>query len=261
MTRLSTLVPMLVLVAACSRAPAPPEPVAPAPPEPVAPAPAVAATSLIEYDDRGRRLSRGFKPPGSRTLTPLNEAEQAKMDALLAAERAAEAVPFTPAQAARRTRVPDEAAWSFDVYRDDELVRRVPGAELRGARSLSDVLTTAELQGAATILVHGDSGSRLFAATEVEELQLRTNRMGRLKLEVLGRPGRRLVKKKGPEGGGTGAGDGSGSGSGSGGGKKVAGDGSAGTRPEKRRVREREVQGLYWVELLSKVPAAAASPE
>ncbi len=231
-----------VVLCACGRPTPAPEPS----PEPTP----QASEPLIQYDDQGRRISRGFLKNVPRKLEPLSEAEQTKQAALEAAEAAAARVPLTPAQAARRIRVDGEVVWAIDVYRDDTLLRRIAATGWESPVPLGEVLG-ADTQGVASVLAHGDSGSRWFTSDEISTLQLRLNRQGRLKLEVMGRRGRQLGGGGQGTGKGTGGRTGGGTGDGTGKGKQ---------RGNKRRFREREIQGLFWLELrATPVPAEVST--
>lgn len=234
---------LVLLLAACGRS----EPPA-APPEPTPEPISEGTPALIQYDEDGRRLSRGFKTNVPRKLEPLTEEEQAKQARIEAAERAARQIPLSPEQSARRTHVAGELVWAFDLYRDGTLLRREPATGMETPIALTDVVVAADLAGVRSVLAHGSSGSRWLSIDDLDTLQLRVNRQGRLKLEAKGRRGRRL-------GGGKGSGGGSGMGTGGG-----AGDGkgkrTGKQRGNKRRFREQEIQGLYWLEL-----STAAAPQ
>ncbi len=228
----------VLLVLGCGRSEEPPTPAPPA-------AAPDAKPALIQYDEQGRRISRGFQTHVVRTLEPMSEAQQAKLAAQSAAERAAVAVALPPEWAQRRTHVEGEPVWGFDIYRDGVLVRRVSGQGLEEPTPLTGVLFPQERADLRSALAHGSSGSRWVRAADLDALQLRLNRQGRVKLEALGRGGRRLKAVQGAGGGGDGSGGGGGTGEGSGG----TGAGKHG--PGKRSLREQEIQGLFWLELRS----------
>jgi len=218
---------------------------------PTEPTPATGAEestpSLIQYDDQGRRISRGFAKPGPRRLESLTEAEQAKLDALQAAERAERNVAIPEEWAGRRTQAESDSGWAFDVYRDGTLVRRIAGRGHEEGTALSSVLSPEELTGLRSALAHGTSGARWFAAKDLTELQIRLNRQERVKLESTTQRGRRLPKKKRGAGQGGGTGDGQGGGTGDGKTQRVGPK----NRVSKRELRDSEIQGLRWIELRS----------
>jgi len=235
------LLVLLLLLAGCRSAPVEPAP------EPT-PAPPEEPTPLVQYDDQGRRISRGFLKNVPRRVEPLSDEEQAKQAKIEAEERAARAVPLTPEQRARRIQVAGEDVWAFDLYREGALVRRIPAAGWETPVPLGDVVLPAERAGMQSLLAHGSSGSRWIGIEDIASLQLRVNRQGRLKLEAVGRRGRRLNADRGA-GTGQGTGGGGGAGDGKGTGKRKGG---------KRAFREQEIQGVYWLELS---PQAAPTPE